>query len=88
MSSETALPTWVRIRGWLLLCVTNHALVADGEFVAALGATAGEHGTTVLGFHALAEPVGFRPLAVIRLKCTFWHLTVIPARYGRAGTRL
>jgi len=52
----------------------NSALITDGKFVAATGTAAGEHSPTVLCFHALTEPVSLRPLTIIRLKRTFWHL--------------
>ena len=55
--------------------VANVPFVADGQLVAALGPTAGQYGASVFGLHALTEAVGLRPLPVVRLKCTFRHLS-------------
>jgi len=49
--------------------------VADRELFAAPGATAGQYGAPILGFHAAAETVGLRPVAVVRLKSTFRHFS-------------
>lgn len=54
----------------------NSALVADGQFVAALGTSASEHCAAILCFHALAETMRFGPFAVIRLKCSLWHRSI------------
>ncbi len=50
-------------------------LRTDSEFLAAAGAAARQHRPAVLGFHAAAEPVGLGAMAVIWLKCTFWHFS-------------
>ncbi len=57
-----------------LVGVPESSLVADREFVAALGTAAREHGPSILGAHAYPEPVRLCPFAVIRLKGAFWHL--------------
>jgi hypothetical protein len=57
-----------------LLGVPDDSFVTDGELVAALRAAAGENGAAVLGFHADAESVSLCPFAVVRLKCSFWHV--------------
>jgi hypothetical protein len=41
--------------------------------MAALGATAGQHGSTIGRFHAHSKAVRFCALPIIRLKGTFWH---------------
>jgi hypothetical protein len=50
-------------------------LGADREFVAAPGAAPRQNGTSVLSFHAGAEPVGLRAPTVVRLKSAFRHCT-------------
>src|SRR5579872_2696268 len=42
------------------------------------GAPPGKHRASVLGFHARAESVRFGALSIIRLKCTFWHVSHPP----------
>jgi hypothetical protein len=49
--------------------------VADRELLAAPGATAGQYGAPILGFHAAAETVGLGTMAVVRLKSTFRHFS-------------
>ena len=49
--------------------------VAYGEFFAALRATAGENGTSVLRLHAGAEPVRLGAVTVVRLESTFGHFS-------------
>jgi hypothetical protein len=49
--------------------------VANRELFAAPGAAAGQYGAPILGFHAAAETVGFRAVAIIRLKSTFRHFS-------------
>jgi hypothetical protein len=53
--------------------VTDGSLVAHGQLVAALRTAAGKHRPAVLCLHTRQEPVSLGPLAVVRLKCTFWH---------------
>ena len=60
-------------RGNELMGVPDSSFVADREFMTAPGAAAREHGAAILGFHPGPESVGFRALAIIRLKCTFRH---------------
>ena len=50
-------------------------LGADGQFLAATGAAAGENGAAVLGLHTGAKPVRFSAMAIIRLKSTFRHFS-------------
>jgi hypothetical protein len=57
-------------------------LGANGQFLAATSATAGENGAAVLGFHPGTKPVRFSAMAVIRLKGTFRHFS--PSIYYRA----
>jgi hypothetical protein len=47
--------------------------------VAAFGAAARKNRTPVFGFHARQESVRLCPLAVIWLKCTFWHFSLLGA---------
>jgi len=56
-----------------LVGVPDGSLVADREFVAALGAAPRQHGSAVLGAHAYPEPVCLCPFTVVGLKCAFWH---------------
>ena len=56
-----------------LMGVPDSSFVADGQFVAALGAAARQHGAAILRFHPGPESVSLRALAIIRLKCTFRH---------------
>lgn len=60
-----------------LIGVPYGSLVADGQFVAALGTAPGEHGASVLGFHANQEPVRLCPFTIVRLICAFWHLNFL-----------
>jgi hypothetical protein len=53
--------------------LAHGALVANGKLVAPFGAAAREHGAPIGRFHALAKAVSFRPVAIVRLKSTFWH---------------
>jgi hypothetical protein len=56
------------------LGIANGWFVADGQLPAAFGATAGQNGLPILSFHAGTETVCFGAFAVIRLKCSLWHL--------------
>ncbi len=56
-----------------LLGVPDGSLVADREFMAALGAAARQNGSPVFGAHAHPKPMGLGPFTVVWLKCTFWH---------------
>jgi hypothetical protein len=56
--------------------VADGPLVADGEFVPTFGAAARQHSAPVLCFHTLTESMSLGPLAIIRLKRTFWHFGV------------
>jgi len=49
------------------------AFVANGKFMAALGAAPRENGPSVLGFHARPETMSLGPFAVVGLECTFRH---------------
>jgi hypothetical protein len=60
-----------------LLGVTDRWLVADGELVTAFGSPARQYGTAISRFHANAKSMSLGALAVIRLKCTFWHLEIL-----------
>jgi hypothetical protein len=53
--------------------LAHGTLVAHGELVAALSAAARQNGAAIGGFHTLAEAMGFRAMAIVRLKSTFWH---------------
>jgi hypothetical protein len=53
--------------------LADGALVTDGEFVPALGPAARQDSAPIGRFHTLAESMGFRAMAIIRLKSTFWH---------------
>jgi len=46
---------------------------SDGELVAALATTGGQHGAAGAGAHALAEAVDLGPPTVIRLERTLAH---------------
>ena len=56
------------------LGVPDGSLVTDGQFVAAARAAAGEDRASILGLHALTEPVYFGAFTIVRLKCAFRHL--------------
>src|SRR5947209_4433494 len=64
-----------------LVGVPDGSLVAHGKLVAALGAAARENGAAVFTLHARPESVCLRPLAIVWLKCTLWHVL---ARCGPA----
>ena len=49
--------------------------VADGEFLAALRATAGENGTAVFRLHTGTEPVRLGAVTIVRLESTFRHFS-------------
>jgi hypothetical protein len=57
-----------------LIGIPNGSLVANREFVAAFGSPPRQHSASIFGAHAHQEPVSLCPFAVVRLKCTFWHL--------------
>src|SRR5437764_10152895 len=59
----------LRSRGQRLVAETG----ADGDLVAALGATAAEHSGAGLGLHAGKKAVGLGPVAAIGLKSTLRH---------------
>ena len=50
-------------------------LGADGQFLAAARAPAGEDRTTVLGLHAAAKTMRLGAVAIVRLKSTFRHFS-------------
>ena len=50
-------------------------LGANGQFLAATGASPGQNGAAVLGLHTGAKPVRFGAMAIIRLKGTFRHFS-------------
>ena len=50
------------------------SFVADRQLVAAARAAPRQHRPAILGFHALAEPVRFGALSIVRLKCAFRHV--------------
>jgi hypothetical protein len=62
--------------------VANGSFVANGEFVAALGAPARKDGAAIFRGHANPESMCLCPFAVIRLKGAFWHL-ISSARAAR-----
>ena len=64
-----------------LIGVPDGSLVAHGKFVAAFGAAARNYGTPVFSLHARSESMCLRPLAIIRLKSTLWHLLSLCGRY-------
>lgn len=57
------------------MTVADVAFVTDRELVAAPGPAAREYGPAVLGLHTLAESVNLCTLAIVRLKCTFRHVS-------------
>src|SRR5437764_8034494 len=59
----------LRSRGQRLVAETG----ADGDLVAALGATAAEHSGAGLGLHAGKKAVGLGPVTAIGLKGTLRH---------------
>ncbi len=65
-----------------LVGVSDGSLIADRQLMTAAGATPGEHRASILGFHALTEPMRFRALAIIGLKCTFRHLRFLRSLYA------
>ena len=67
------------------LTVAQRAFVANSQFMAALCPPARENSAAVRSLHAYPEPVGLRPMAIVRLKRTFWHskfLTLVDSRNG------
>jgi hypothetical protein len=46
---------------------------AHADAFAARGAPPAQYGSAGLGFHPHPEPVGFRTVAAVGLKCTFGH---------------
>jgi hypothetical protein len=62
-------------------------LGTDSELLAAARASAGKHGTAILGFHATTESVRLRAVAIIRLKGTFRHFSsnMIINQAGKPG---
>ena len=52
------------------------ALVGNGELLAALSATCGQHATAVLRCHSLTETVLVIAATVVGLKCSF-HIFVL-----------
>ena len=60
--------------GLTQLGVAHRTLIADGQLMAAPCTTAGENGAAVFCFHTGAKAMSLGPLAVVRLKRTFWHL--------------
>lgn len=48
-------------------------LVGNREFLASLGAAAGENRATLFGRHAFQKAVGFSAFALLRLVCSFGH---------------
>jgi hypothetical protein len=57
-----------------LVGVPYGSLVADREFMAALGASPRQHGASILGAHSHSKSVSLRPFAIVWLKCPFWHV--------------
>ena len=52
-------------------------LVGDGEFLAAVTATGGQHAAAVRGSHAGAEAVLVHALAVGGLECSFHRISLL-----------
>jgi hypothetical protein len=46
---------------------------ADGNAMAALGPTTGQHGCAALGLHTDPEAVGLGPVTAVGLKCALRH---------------
>jgi len=65
--------------------VADSLLVAHGQFVAAAGPTARQHGPPVLGLHALAKSVHLGALAIVRLKSPFRHICLSSARNAHSA---
>ena len=59
---------WVNRR---LLRAANGRLIADREFVAAFGTTAGQYFTAIGCLHAFAKAMNCFAAAAMRLKCAF-----------------
>ena len=55
--------------------------VADGETLAALGATTAQNGTTPAVFHAGHETMLVDALTIVRLKCSFHDKTFFFAKF-------
>lgn len=54
---------------------------ADGNPLAALGATARQHGLSGFGLHAAAETMNFGSAAAIGLKCALRHGSALLKRF-------
>ena len=61
-----------------LVGVPDGSLVANREFMAALGAAPRQHGPPVFGAHTHQKSVGLGPFPIIWLKCPFWHVILTP----------
>lgn len=58
---------------------------ADGEFVAATCAAAGDHSTAIGGLHPGQKSVGLGAAPIVRLKSTFRHFRLTLSVYYRQG---
>jgi hypothetical protein len=56
-----------------LFGVSDGSFVTNGELLTPFGTPAGENSPAILCFHTLAESMSLCPLAIVRLKSTFWH---------------
>jgi two-component system, chemotaxis family, response regulator Rcp1 len=56
-----------------LVGVPDGSLVANGEFVAALGPAPGKYGAAIFRGHTYAESMCLCPFTVVWLKGAFWH---------------
>ena len=65
--------------------VADGLLVAHGQFVAAAGPAARQHGPPVLGLHTLAKSVHLGALAIVRLKSPFRHICLSSARNAQSA---
>jgi hypothetical protein len=60
----------------------NRRFVAYSQLVAAFRAPASQHGPAIRRLHTHAKAVSFSPLAIIRLKSTFWHYNSFRVIFG------
>ena len=61
-----------------LLGVANGSLRANGKLLASPRAAARQNGLAVLRLHPHPETVSLSALAIVRLKCAFWHVVALP----------
>jgi len=57
------------------------SLVANRQRMTPFGAAAAQDGLSIFALHTGAKSVGLGALAIVRLKCAFWHCCLLGAGY-------